>query len=105
VKAIPTSIEGAFRPETDYSRCRQLVGSNRRHCHDNLLNLDLDYVSKVTKGSIDNTVDSHITDTRIDDDLSHKNIGENPYLWFKKEKKEGKANRNHGVHRPRTACH
>jgi kinesin family protein 3/17 len=107
VKAIPTSVVGAFRPETDYSRCRQQLGGDRRHCHENILSLDLDYVSKATENSIDNTADANIIKKRIDDDSdsSHTNKGKTPYLWFTKEKKQGKVKRDHGVHRPRTAYH
>ncbi len=89
VKSIPTSIEGAFRPETDYSR---LNDSGRRCRHDNILCLDLDH-----PGSISNkNIDTNLIDMNID--------GKSQYLCSK-ERKHGKANRNHRHHRPRTANH
>jgi len=90
VKPIPTSIEGAFRPETDYSR---LIDSVRRCRHDNILQLDLDQ-----PGSISNKkIDTNLIDMNIDGDLNYADSRKSPYLCFKKERRHGKA----GRHRPR----
>ena len=94
VKSIPTSIEGAFRPETDYSR---LNDSGRRCRHDNILCLDLD-----RPGSISNkNIDTNLIDMNIDGDLNYTDSRKSPYLCLTKERKHGKANRNHGRHMSR----
>lgn len=96
VKPIPTSIEGAFRPETEFSRSlrQQLNDSGTRRCrHDNILCLDLDNPGSISNKKIDNG------------DLNYTDSRKSPYLCFTQERKHGKANRNHGRHRPSTANH
>lgn len=84
MRPIPTSVKGAFRPETEFSRRRKLVEKTPRHNHENILDLTFDYPDPV---SINCTGPNNASrDIRIDVEKSCDEVFNTPYIWQSKTK-------------------
>ena len=87
VEKIPTCVQGAFRPETQYARQMKLDDpANPRWRHDNIIQLELDFPDRITQEFIgDDSTTSHVApilDMAIDADWN------DPYLWYTTESKK-----------------
>jgi hypothetical protein len=79
VRPIPTSVKGAFRPETEFSRRRKLMDKkNPRHNHENILDLTFEYPDPVSINSTEPDVSKEI---RIDVKQSYEEVFNTPYIW------------------------
>ena len=77
IKAIPSSVKGAFRPETEFSHhCK--LNKNSIHNHNNILELNLDYPNPV---SINHTGPNASNEIRIDVNKSYNEVMNTCYLW------------------------
>lgn len=78
VQPIPTSVKGAFRSETTFSRRRKLIDKNPRLNHENILELNVDYPDPV---AINYTGPNASKEIRIDVEKSCDEVLNTPYIW------------------------
>lgn len=90
IKPIITSVEGAFRPVSDYTKFKKKRDPNPRWREDNVINLDLDVLEKVSQSYNGPASESSVTqylnmDIEDEDEqitVHNFDVPGNPYMKY-----------------------